>query len=63
MNINKEKQKLNVLIPLHTILIQIFFFSKTKNLQQRAIYRGCKKYVQEQRNWEKKSEIEVAKNE
>ena len=26
MNINKEKQKLNVLIPLHTILIQIFFF-------------------------------------
>ena len=64
MNINKEKQKLNVLIPLHTILIQIFFFpSKTKNLQQRAIYRGCKKYVQEQRNWEKKSKIEVAKNE
>ena len=28
MNINKEKQKLNVLIPLHTILIQIFFFSQ-----------------------------------
>ena len=65
MNINKEKQKLNVLIPLHTILIQIFFFfsQKQKNLQQRAMYRGCKKYVQEQRNWEKKSKIEVAKNE